>query len=84
MCESGLADIEMRLAERAESLRSRTQDILNQLRDQENALGFNAGINFSQLWENWQSLKVTKLLNGTSLMGLFNPIILAFFVCFTC
>ncbi|XP_062851798.1 nesprin-2 [Trichomycterus rosablanca] len=57
VCESRLADIEMRLANKAESLRSQAECVLNQLRDQENSLGFKAGNNFSQLQENWQSLK---------------------------
>ncbi|KAB5582142.1 hypothetical protein PHYPO_G00183770 [Pangasianodon hypophthalmus] len=57
VCETRLADIELKIAERAERLRAQAECILNDLRAQE-CLGFVEGNrNISQLQENWNILK---------------------------
>lgn len=61
VCETRLADIELKLAERAESFRAQAESILNDLRAQE-CLGFVEGSkNISQLEKNWNILKVHKI-----------------------
>ncbi|MCJ8731015.1 hypothetical protein PDJAM_G00191160 [Pangasius djambal] len=57
VCETRLADIKLKIAERAERLRAQAECILNDLRAQE-CLGFVEGNrNISQLQENWNILK---------------------------
>lgn len=61
VCETKLADIELKIAGRAESLRAQAESILNDLREQE-CLGFVEGNkNITQLLENWNILKVLNI-----------------------
>lgn len=60
-CETKLADIELKIAERAESLRAQAECILDDLRAQE-CVGFVDGNkNISQLQINWNVLKVLNM-----------------------
>lgn len=61
VCETRLADIDLKIAERAERLRAQAECILNDLRAHE-CLGFVEGSkNISQLQENWNILKVLNI-----------------------
>lgn len=61
VCETRLADIEKKIAERADSLRAQAECILSDLRAQECA-GFIEGIvTINQLQGNWNILKVLNI-----------------------
>lgn len=61
VCETRLADIESKKAERAESLRVQAECILNDLRAQEWPGLVEGKKNISQLQENWNILKVLNI-----------------------
>lgn len=63
VCESRLADMDSKLAGRAQDFRAQAEDLLNELHAQKCYLEFGEGRRtISQLQENWHNFKVLKIV----------------------